>query len=117
MGFNLRERFYAGADAGWGAQILEHPVSRVVIFADVDITADELNTDFGITALPPSESLDKNCPCRGCHDAAYCLVVMTHVEAAFLCCFLRYLLTPDVDCILNTYTHHEAMQHRASPSE
>ena len=46
MGFNLRERFYAGADAGWGAQILEHPVSRVVIFADVDIEIDGLGKRF-----------------------------------------------------------------------
>src|SRR6185312_10969211 len=37
MGFHCRERFYAGREAGWGAQVLEQPKARVVIFADVDL--------------------------------------------------------------------------------
>ena len=54
MGFIARERFYAGADAGWGAQVLEHPVSRVVIFCDVDMTPEELDIDLLHTQLGPS---------------------------------------------------------------
>ena len=46
MGFECRERFYAGREAGWGAQVLEQPRSRVVIFADVDLTPDEVAADF-----------------------------------------------------------------------
>ncbi len=46
MGFECRERFYAGREAGWGAQVLEQPRSRVVIFADVDLTSDEVAGDF-----------------------------------------------------------------------
>jgi hypothetical protein len=38
MGFHCRERFYAGHDAGWGAQVLEQPTAGVVIFADVDMS-------------------------------------------------------------------------------
>ena len=30
LGFQLRERFHAGAQAGWGAQILEHQIGGVV---------------------------------------------------------------------------------------
>ena len=37
LGFELRERFHAGAHAGWGAQIVEHPVTGIVIFADLDL--------------------------------------------------------------------------------
>ena len=46
MGFQTRERFYAGATAGWGAQIMEHPISSRVIFADVDLAHSENSGDF-----------------------------------------------------------------------
>ncbi|MCA9212022.1 MAG: hypothetical protein KDB27_03080, partial [Planctomycetales bacterium] len=35
MGFECREQFYAGEQAGWGAQVLEHPKCGIVIFTDV----------------------------------------------------------------------------------
>ncbi len=46
LGFQCRERFYAGREAGWGAQVLEQPESQVVIFADVDLSPDEVTEDF-----------------------------------------------------------------------
>jgi hypothetical protein len=46
LGFELRERFYAGAEAAWGAQVAEHPGCGGVIFADVDLTEDEVDVDF-----------------------------------------------------------------------
>ena len=46
LGFFCRERFYAGGEAGWGAQVLEHPVTGVTIFADVDMTPEEVKGDF-----------------------------------------------------------------------
>ena len=46
LGFRCRERFYAGAEAGWGSQILEQPVLGTVIFADIDLAPDELEGDF-----------------------------------------------------------------------
>ncbi len=52
LGFELRERFHAGAHAGWGAQILEHPVTGIVIFADLDLAADEATEDFAHQTLP-----------------------------------------------------------------
>ena len=33
LGFQCRERFYAGEEAGWGAQVLEQPGVGIVIFA------------------------------------------------------------------------------------
>jgi hypothetical protein len=51
LGFQLRERFHAGADAGWGAQVLEHPTTGVVIFADLDLANDEAAQDFAHQAL------------------------------------------------------------------
>ena len=46
MGFYCRERFYAGIEAGWGAQVLEQPVTGIVIFFDVDMSPDEIRGDF-----------------------------------------------------------------------
>ena len=46
LGFRCRERFYAGAEAGWGSQILEQPVTGTVIFADIDLAPGELAGDF-----------------------------------------------------------------------
>ncbi|MGI8667070.1 MAG: hypothetical protein ACR2N4_13740 [Jatrophihabitans sp.] len=52
LGFGLRERFYAGAEAGWGAQVLEHPGCGGVIFADVDLMPAEVDLDFARAGLP-----------------------------------------------------------------
>jgi hypothetical protein len=52
LGFQLRERFHAGAHAGWGAQVLEHPVTGIVIFADLDLAPEEASHDFTSHALP-----------------------------------------------------------------
>ena len=52
LGFDLRERFHAGEHAGWGAQVLEHPVTGIVIFADLDLAPEEATEDFAHVALP-----------------------------------------------------------------
>jgi hypothetical protein len=52
LGFELRERFHAGAHAGWGAQVLEHPTTGIVIFADLDLAPEELTHDFAHQPLP-----------------------------------------------------------------
>ena len=52
LGFQLRERFHAGAHAGWGAQILEHPTTGIVIFADLDLAPEEATHDFSHEPLP-----------------------------------------------------------------
>jgi hypothetical protein len=51
LGFDLRERYYTGEHAGWGAQILEHPTTGIVIFADLDLVAEEAGHDFAHDAL------------------------------------------------------------------
>lgn len=52
LGFKKRERYYAGAESGWGAQVMEQPESRLIIFADVDLTPDEIAVDFTVKSLP-----------------------------------------------------------------
>ena len=46
LGLTPRERYYAGAQAGWGAQIMEGPGSRNIVFADVDLGEEERQLDF-----------------------------------------------------------------------
>lgn len=52
LGYELREMLYAGDLAGWGSQVLEQPVIKSTIFADVDLTPDELDVDFAHEQLP-----------------------------------------------------------------
>ena len=51
FGFKKRERYYAGNEAGWGAQIMEQPEAGSVIFADVDLAPEDVAVDFTRHAL------------------------------------------------------------------
>jgi hypothetical protein len=57
LGFRRRERFYAGAQAGWGAQVMEQPACRLAVFADVDLSPEEVDGDFTREPLAPRNTL------------------------------------------------------------
>jgi hypothetical protein len=57
LGFKRRERFYAGVEAGWGAQVMEHPETGIVLFLDTDLGPSELDIDFSQNPLPEQEDL------------------------------------------------------------
>jgi len=57
FGFHRRERFYAGKEAGWGAQVMEQPVCRLAVFADVDLAPEEVSSDFSRELLLPRGEL------------------------------------------------------------
>jgi hypothetical protein len=57
LGFRPREAFYAGAEAGWGAQVMEQPACRFVVFADVDLAPGEVEGDFAHEPLAPRNEL------------------------------------------------------------
>lgn len=57
LGFVCRERFYAGKDAGWGAQVMEHKNARYVLFLDVDLLPEEVDIDFAHVDLPDVQNL------------------------------------------------------------
>jgi hypothetical protein len=46
LGFRNRERFYAGEEAGWGAQVMENSAAGLTLFLDVDLSPNEVSTDF-----------------------------------------------------------------------
>ncbi|WP_417388753.1 hypothetical protein [Gimesia sp.] len=83
LGFELRERFYAGREAGWGAQVLEQPAARVVIFADVDLSPEEVSQDFAHEPLPELKQLGTvGLWCR-LHGEAFLQAGMHHLECQF----------------------------------
>ena len=57
LGFIQRERFYAGEEAGWGAQVVEHPDAGFALFLDVDLGPDEISAEFVEGSLPDRNEL------------------------------------------------------------
>ena len=83
MGFYCRERFYAGLGAGWGAQVLEQPACRVVIFADVDLSPDDVRADFAHSGLPDSAGRGTVGLWCELHGEAFLDAGMHHLECQF----------------------------------
>ncbi|MDC0935168.1 hypothetical protein OAS39_02700 [Pirellulales bacterium] len=83
MGFSCRERFYAGREAGWGAQVLEHHECGVVIFADVDLSPDEVSGDFAHHPLPHREHLGTVGLWCQLHGESFLAAGMHHLECQF----------------------------------
>jgi hypothetical protein len=83
MGFHCRERFYAGREAGWGAQVLEQSECRVVIFADVDLSPEELTGDFAHEPLDEREELGTVGLWCELHGEAFLEAGMHHLECQF----------------------------------
>jgi hypothetical protein len=83
LGFVCRERFYAGREAGWGAQVIEHSVTGITIFADVDLSPEELTHDFAHHPLPPRNELGTVGLWCALHGEAFLQAGMHHLECQF----------------------------------
>ena len=83
LGFERRERFYAGAEAGWGAQILEQPVEAIVAFCDVDLEPEETDIDFSRQVLPPPRKAGTIGLWVGLHGESFLNAGMHHLECRF----------------------------------
>lgn len=57
LGFHKRERYYAGKEAGWGAQIMENATAGLVVFLDVDLYPEEIEIDFTTSPLEDREEM------------------------------------------------------------
>ncbi len=89
LGFHRRERYYAGKEAGWGAQIVEQPVEGITIFNDVDLNADEVDIDFSRKPLPPQAKLGTIGLWCGLHGESFLEAGMHHLECRFDFALLR----------------------------
>ncbi|MGE4196805.1 MAG: hypothetical protein AB7G11_06755 [Phycisphaerales bacterium] len=83
LGFRSRERFYAGHEAGWGAQVIEQPVTHITIFADVDMSPEELQGDFAHEGLQAQDELGTVGLWCGLHGEAMLQAGMHHLECQF----------------------------------
>ena len=89
LGFERRERYYAGAQAGWGAQILEQPVENLVAFCDVDLAPAETEIDFSREPLPSSTKLGTIGLWVGLHGESLLEAGLHHLECRFDYALLR----------------------------
>ncbi|MBS0195840.1 MAG: hypothetical protein JSR77_03695 [Planctomycetes bacterium] len=84
MGFVCRESFYAGHEAGWGAQVMEQPVCNLTTFNDVDMSAEELLGDFAHNGFPGGiEQLGTVGLWCALHGQAMLQAGMHHLECQF----------------------------------
>jgi len=83
LGFTKRERYYTGAEAGWGAQIMEQPTVGIVVFADVDLMPEETEVDFSSVRLAPAKKLGTVGLWVGLHGESFLEAGMHHLEARF----------------------------------
>jgi hypothetical protein len=83
LGMHCRERFYAGREAGWGAQVMEQPDAGVVVFADVDLAPDEVVRDFAHQPLEHRDSLGTVGLWCELHGEAILEAGMHHLECQF----------------------------------
>jgi hypothetical protein len=84
LGFYCRERYYAGQEAGWGAQVMENEQAKLILFLDVDLSAEEIEIDF---AHHPIHEIDKlgtiGLWCE-LHGDSILSAGMHHLEAQFM---------------------------------
>jgi hypothetical protein len=83
LGFERRERYYAGEQAGWGAQIMEQFIEGIVIFCDVDLMPEETQIDFSRERLPAGKKLGTIGLWIGLHGESFLEAGMHHLEARF----------------------------------
>jgi len=95
LGFERRERYYAGAQAGWGAQILEQPVEGIVTFCDVDLDPEETRIDFSRQGLSAARRLGTIGLWVGLHGESYLQAGMHHLECRFDFSLLREQLAAE----------------------
>lgn len=84
LGFSCRERFYAGEEAGWGAQVMENRNARLVLFLDLDLSPEEIAIDFAHKELPELGHLGTIGLWCALHGDSILQSGMHHLEAQFL---------------------------------
>lgn len=110
LGMQCRERFYAGADAGWGAQVLEQPAARIVVFADVDMSADEVLGDFAHEGLADTDRRGTVGLWCHLHGEAVLQAGMHHLECQFDFAAARQLLEAQGAASLEPFSNFDYLK-------
>jgi hypothetical protein len=108
LGMECRERFYAGREAGWGAQVMEQPACGVVVFADVDLGAEEISQDFAHHPMPKRSTLGTVGLWCALHGEAFLQAGLHHLECEFEFDAAREQLEQQGVASMNPFTdlHH-----------
>lgn len=83
LGFICREQFFAGEEAGWGAQILDHPECNIVLFADVDLLKEERDVNFTRQGLKQTTHMGTVGLWVGLHGESILQAGLHHLAARF----------------------------------
>ncbi len=117
LGFKKRERYYAGAEAGWGAQISEQSLVGITVFADVDLMPDETQVDFSSTRLPAASKLGTVGLWVGLHGESFLGAGMHHLEARFDYQLLREQLKAEGINTMNPFSNFEFLRQAFTEGE
>ncbi|HWF18646.1 MAG TPA: hypothetical protein VG754_05235, partial [Verrucomicrobiae bacterium] len=117
LGFEKRERYYAGAEAGWGAQISEQAMVGIVVFADVDLMPDETQIDFSVKRLPTAPKLGTVGLWVGLHGESFLGAGMHHLEARFDYLLLRDQLKEQGVNTMNPFSNFEFLRQAFTEGE
>ncbi len=117
FGFTKRERYYAGAGAGWGAQILEHYPTGVTVFADVDLMPEETEVDFSEQPLPEAPRVRTVGLWCGLHGDSFLQAGMHHLEARFEFETLREQLAGEGVSIMKPFSDFEFLKQAFTEGE
>jgi len=117
LGFQKRERYYAGAEAGWGAQISEQPIAGIVVFADVDLMPDETQIDFSNQRLPPARKLGTVGLWCALHGDSFLQAGMHHLEARFDFALLRDQLAHEGVSTMKPFSDFEFLRQAFTEGE
>jgi hypothetical protein len=117
LGFQKRERYYAGTEAGWGAQISEQPLVGITVFADVDLMPDETQIDFSSTRLPAATRLGTVGLWVGLHGESFLSAGMHHLEARFDYQLLRDQLKAQGINTMNPFSNFEFLRQAFTEGE
>lgn len=117
FGFRKRERYYAGSEAGWGAQISEHAVTGITVFADVDLMPDETELDFSSQVLPEAPRLRTVGLWCGLHGDSFLQAGMHHLEARFDFLLLGEQLAQSGIALMKTFSNFEFLKQAFTAGE
>jgi hypothetical protein len=117
LGFTKRERYYAGAEAGWGAQISEQRHVGIVVFADVDLQPEETEVDFSKIRLGPAPRLGTVGLWVGLHGESFLDAGMHHLEARFDFDLLRGQLEKEGVATMKPFSDFEFLRQAFTEGE
>jgi len=117
FGFKKRERYYAGAEAGWGAQILEHAITGITVFADVDLMPEETEIDFSSQRLQKAPVLRTVGLWCALHGDSFLQAGMHHLEARFEFENLRAQLADEGINTMNPFSNFDFLKQAFTQGE